>query len=155
MASDAVEIFVREARDYCTFVESASTFPLANRLNIARMRLLMLYTAALSLPAIEPGEIDAGPSPDVPKDWPGFGEKDFYWEVFDPYEQAEPVAGSLSDDLLDIYRDLQRGLALWDAAHRQYALWEWRFHRDVHWGDHAVDALRALHRACHPSTGDA
>jgi hypothetical protein len=26
--------------------------------------------------------------------------------------------------------------------------WEWRFHFDVHWGDHAVDALRALHRAC-------
>jgi aryl-alcohol dehydrogenase-like predicted oxidoreductase len=24
------------------------------------------------------------------------------------------------------------------------AVWEWRFHFDVHWGDHAVDALRAL-----------
>jgi hypothetical protein len=29
-------------------------------------------------------------------------------------------------------------------------VWEWRFHFDVHWGEHAVDALRALHRACGP-----
>ena len=25
---------------------------------------------------------------------------------------------------------------------------EWRLAFDSHWGDHAVDALRALHRAC-------
>jgi hypothetical protein len=31
---------------------------------------------------------------------------------------------------------------------REAAIWEWRFHFEWHWGDHAIDALRALHRAC-------
>jgi hypothetical protein len=86
----------------------------------------------------------------VPTDWPGFEDKDFYWEVFDPYDHDDnqPVAGSLADDALDVYRDIRRGLALWDASRTRNAIWEWRFHFDVHWGDHATDALRALHRAC-------
>ncbi len=71
-----------------------------------------------------------------------------YWEVFDPYVNEPAVAGSLDDDVLDVYRDLHRGLDLWDsAAPRAAAIWEWRFSFDMHWGDHAVDAIRALQRA--------
>jgi Domain of unknown function (DUF5063) len=103
----------------------------------AREHLLGLYT-------------DAGASPERPVGWPGFHEKDIYWEVSDPYEASEPVCGSLTDDLLDVYADVRRGLDLWDGSHQQAAIWEWRFHFDIHWGDHAVDALRALHRACNP-----
>lgn len=76
------------------------------------------------------------------------GDKDLYWEVFDPYVEANPVAGSLAEDVLDVYRDIRRGLTLWDASQMQNAIWEWRFGFDAHWGDHAIDALRALHRAC-------
>jgi hypothetical protein len=68
--------------------------------------------------------------------------------MFDPYELDQPVAGSLSDDLLDVYRDVRRGLALWESRRDADAVWEWKFHFDAHWGAHAVDALRALHRAC-------
>ena len=150
MSVGAVDIFVREARIYCSFVETASGLPLADRLRTARARLLSLYSAALLLPSVEPDDSDASPSPDLPAGWAGFEDTDIYWEVFDPYEHEdkEPVAGSLSDDVLDIYRDIRRGLTLWDASQTQNAIWEWRFHFDVHWGDHAVDALRALHRAC-------
>lgn len=150
MSTVEVDIFMREARAYCEFVETASRLSLARRLQTARERLLSLYSAALSLPSVEPTDTDASPSGDVPSDWPGFEDKDFYWEMFDPYDHDEkqPVAGSLADDVLDVYRDVQRGLALWDASQMQNAIWEWRFHFEVHWGDHAIDALRALHRAC-------
>src|SRR5262249_33758189 len=115
----------------------------------ARRLLLRLYEAATSLPLSEPGDHEASAEPLRPKSWPGFDHLDGYWEVFDPYEQDEPVAASLSDDLLDIYADLKRGLALLDSnAVEASAVWEWRFHFDVHWGAHAIDALRALHRAC-------
>jgi Domain of unknown function (DUF5063) len=74
------------------------------------------------------------------------------------YDEGATVAGSLSDDLLDVYGDLQRGLVLWDKGGatksnklRIAAIWEWRFHFEIHWGDHAIDALRALHRACNRS----
>ena len=102
-----------------------------------------------------PDGVEAGPTGEPPKGWPGFEKFDGYWEVFDPYEEGAPVGGSLSDDLLDVYGDLRRGLALWEQGGvtkrgelRIAAIWEWRFQFEIHWGDHAIDALRALHRAC-------
>ena len=81
--------------------------------------------------------------------WYGFEPFDSYSEVFDPYdrEDHEPVVGSLSDDLLDVYRDIRGGLWSWETDATANAIWEWRFSFDTHWGDHAADALRALHRA--------
>ena len=142
--------FVLQARQFCDFVANCSALPLTGRLAAARIRLLELYRAGAALPSVEPpAGIEAGPSPDSPKGWAGFERFDVYWEVFDPYEEDEPVAGSLSDDILDVYKDVRRGLTLWDKdVPRSAALWEWRFHFDSHWGDHAVDALRALHRSC-------
>jgi hypothetical protein len=110
---------------------------------------LDLYTAAVELPHVEPPSGSAEPpSPEPPEGWAGFEKLDIYWEVFDPYELAEPVAGSLSDDILDVYRDVLRGLRQWEGGDYAAAVWGWRFSFESHWGDHAVDALRALHRAC-------
>lgn len=154
--SPEVAAFVDQARQFCDFVDKASECSLDKRLVAARQRLLELYEAGSKLPQLEPPDgVDAGPTREPPKGWPGFEQFDGYWEVFDPYEEAAPVGGSLSDDLLDVYGDLQRGLALWDQGGvtkrdelRIAAIWEWRFHFEIHWGDHAIDALRALHRAC-------
>jgi hypothetical protein len=70
----------------------------------------------------------------------------FYREVFDPW--AEPtvgeVTGDIIDDLGDIYRDLRRGLVHWQDGNLADALWEWRFNFQIHWGEHATSALRAL-----------
>ena len=148
----ALDPFVAEVRTYCDFMHRAAAMSLAERLSAARERLLALYTAALLLPVNpEAGDFHAGSNHERPPDWQGFEEKEHYWEVFDPYELTEPVCGSLSDDLLDVYYDVQRGLALWDGGHAREAIWEWRFHFEIHWGDHAIDALRALHRACNPN----
>lgn len=142
--------FVDQARQFCDFVEKASDYRLLPRLSGARQRLLELYRTGSALPQVEPPEgIDAGPNPKKPKSWVGFDKFEFYWEVFDPFVDEAPVTGSLSDDLLDVYFDLRRGLDLWDKdVPKAAAIWEWRFHFDAHWGDHAIDALRALHRAC-------
>jgi hypothetical protein len=153
--SPEVCAFVDQARQFCDFIEKANEWPRGERLSGVRSRLLALYEAGTSLPDVEPPDgFDAGPSPDPPKSWRGFDDFDVYWGVFDPYQESAPVAGSLTDDLLDVYRDVRRGLALWDSrAPRAAAIWEWLFHFDVHWGDHAVDALRALHRACRAERG--
>lgn len=145
----AVAVFVDQARQFCDFVEKASEYSLDKRLICARQRLLELYETGFALPHVNAPDIEEGASPQRPRSWPGFGKFETYWEVFDPYEDTAPVAGSLSDDVLDVYGDLQRGLALWDKeSARTAAIWDWRFHFDNHWGDHAIDALRALHRAC-------
>jgi hypothetical protein len=145
----AVTTYVQKATEFCTFIPQAAMLPLGDRMSVARRHLLALYTAALSLPSVEPTDAaEPARSPEAPSDWRGFEKHETYWEVFDPYELADPVAGSLSDDLLDVYRDVRRGLALWEARQHANAIWEWRFFFESHWGDHAVDALRALHRAC-------
>lgn len=149
--------FVEQVRRFCQFVEQAHTDPLSERLTKARVRLLELYRAGLSLPDVEPpDDVEADRRLEQPKAWPGFEGFELYWEVFDPYEEDRPVGGSLSDDVLDVYRDVHRGLNLWEQdVPKTAALWEWRFHRDIHWGDHAIDALRALHRACNRAESNA
>jgi hypothetical protein len=116
--------------------EARNRADLACRFRLTRARV---YTAALSLPSVEPTE-DAKPgrSPEPPSNWQGFDEFENYWEAFDRYKLDEAVAGSLSDDLLDVYRDVRRGLAFWESGHDASAIWEWRFSFESHWGDHAV-----------------
>jgi len=144
--------FVKAARRFCEFVESAASIAdIAERLVAARRVLAGLVAEGATLPETEPTSDMDWDAQSAPRDWPGFGPYDVYWEIFDPYVDEERVAGSLSDDFLDIYRDLSRGLMAFDAGQREDALWEWRFHFDCHWGDHAVDALRALQRACSAS----
>ena len=142
--------FALQAKQFCKILEGSSELPLDERLRSVRDLLVALYAAGCALPRdVAADEIEAGPNPPPPAGWPGFERFELYWMVFDPYADEAPVAGELSDDLLDIYYDLTRGLALWRSpATRAAALWEWRFHFDVHWSAHAVQALNALHRAC-------
>src|SRR5262245_60936171 len=109
MSTTDVAAFANHARDYCAFVERAETFPLPERIRRAQQCLLEIYRAALELPPGDAHDTDEPEGLRRPVDWCGFGQLDPYWEVFDPYEQDEPVGASLSDDLLDVYCDLQRG----------------------------------------------
>jgi hypothetical protein len=145
-----VTAFVAAARAYCTYVETGAALSLTERLAQAREHLLVLYRAGTRLPEVEPPDgDDPEPSAPPPTSWPGLDEHDLYWEVFDPYQEENLVCTTLSDDILDVYRDVGDGLRLWDSDRpREAAIWEWRFHFEWHWGDHAIDALRALHRAC-------
>jgi hypothetical protein len=122
---------------------------------VALRRVSSLYTAALDLPL----PFTHGMSEDVSAVEPPSGSEDVvaaraseiplqvYWEVFDPIATPceEPVAGSIVDDLGDIYRDVARGLVLFESGDRDHALWEWAFNFRIHWGEHATGAVRALH----------
>ncbi|MBW8825068.1 MAG: DUF5063 domain-containing protein [Acidobacteria bacterium] len=144
-----IQAFRPVAERFCTLVESERA-PLRAILASA----VALIAAALELPDIEPSEADYDDPDDLDDDCrlvaTRIGEAvrghDPYWEVFDPRLMDEPVAGSLIDDLSDIYRDLRRGLAIASAGFAPDALWEWRFSFESHWGNHAVDAIRVLHR---------
>ena len=143
--------FATQARRFCDFIEEAAGMYLPARLRAARQRLSALYDAGLGLPRAPPTTAEGSPRSALGSDgWPGFGEHDLYWEVFDPYVDEDPTAGDLSDDFLDLLHDLQAGLAAWDAnpARPADAIFEWRTSFETHWGNHAASALRALHRAC-------
>ena len=123
-----VVAFVLQVDTFCDFVERASTLSMLERLVTARTRLLELYRVGLALPSVEPETGDAPPERSArPERWVGFAEHDTYAEIFDPYVDDPPVVGSLSDDLLDVYGDMVRGLDLWKHGQRTNAVWEWRF----------------------------
>jgi hypothetical protein len=71
----------------------------------------------------------------------------YYSEVFNPLliPAEEPVTGDLADDIADIHEDIRRGLDLLDAGYTEHAVWEWIFHMQHHWGEHATSAIRVLH----------
>jgi hypothetical protein len=86
VTSSSIQRFVERAESFRRFMEEASSLSLPDRLRRAQAELLALYQAALDLPDVEPGEEAEGATASV-TDWPGMGEVDGYWEVFDPYEQ--------------------------------------------------------------------
>lgn len=155
MSSDSRQLddFAQEARSFCRWATGADGTPM--NAPAALRRVSSLYVAALSLPlpfahgmsegvaevALPPGleGVVAARASEIPLQ--------IYWEVFDPIAtpSEEPVAGSIVDDLNDIYRDVARGLVLFEAGDRDEALWEWAFHFRIHWGQHVTGALRALH----------
>ena len=121
------ERFYRCAKIFCDFVDAhrmikESDYP--SWLN----QLANLYQNALELdfPASYPDtnhiDIDIQLSSD---------SSDVYWEVFTPLILDEPVAGSLADDIHDIYIEIKRGLIL-TQTNTDAALWEWKWGFDNH-----------------------
>ena len=90
------------------------------------------------------------------------GEDCFYWEVFDPtyfetkeansnltITDKEPTQGWLVDDFADIYKDLKIELIKIETIGTdeaiEDALWQLKWSFTNHWGQHCINALRALH----------
>lgn len=146
----AAEVFTRVAQQFCELVEqlpSDANDEFLTRLSIA---LAELIAAGLSLPDVAPPTATIPTNPqidhaaDVVRDKLRLivGDRDLYWTV-DPKTKEAPVRASLSDDLADVYRDLQEGLMMQEkGAEPAEILWTWRFSFDSHWGRHATDALR-------------
>ncbi len=153
--NDRVAEFVAEARRYCALIDAED-----NSRNSAFEKeclavLLRLYQQILLLPNVDPDE------PELPdriphEEWQAIRERiagrtehDLYWEVFEVFAETkpDPIYGSISDDLADIWRDLKMGLSTFDSGKPnciEHAVWHWRFSFGSHWGHPAADAIRAL-----------
>jgi hypothetical protein len=147
------ERFSVEARCFIGWADgSASPEPLTAAVGLRRV--VALYAAALQLP--QPwSERVSHQRDDAPALAQGLAAVrgraaaiplQHYSEIFSPLvPQDEPVVGDLADDLVEIYRDIAAGLHWLDAGRVDDALWEWGFNFQVHWGEHASSAIRALH----------
>lgn len=151
---DAVEQFAAEATAFQRWaLHGTDRGELAAR--EALVRITRLYLAALHLPPAWSEEVaDQADAERVgAEEWgavfaaAGRLPAESYGAVFDPLlvPPEEPVVGSLSDDIADIYRDVVSGLREYEAGRRASAIWEWGFGLRHHWGDHATGAIRALH----------
>lgn len=145
--SRQVQQFADAAEAFCSWAEEGIEDQGGQVLN-ALVLLSNLYQCALALPEFF-GEQDP---PDVPdQEWKKvfarFGSMPFnyYSQCFDPHEvPGEPSVADLADDLSDIWRDLKKGLILFQAGNMNAACWHWRTSFWSHWGQHATGALYAL-----------
>lgn len=136
--------FYRLAKDFCQYVQE-------NEISCAAIdalisALMKLYISALELPDMQPDTGEAENAPEkisikISRDLPTL-----YWEVFDPLVNETPVCVDLYDDLSDIVRDLKDGISAYEHGRIGDAVFNWRFGVMTHWGDHTVNAIRALHR---------
>ena len=157
LAAGPASRFSQAARQFTALIESRRSDSPAAWLASVHTQLAELYAAAVALPQVEP-DTEAANGREISHDqWTKLfkelgallGRWNLYWDVYDPYDQAthDPVAGSLADDLADIYRDVRDGLSLEEtdgASHPNDVLWRWRFDFESHWAAHASGALRAL-----------
>ena len=151
---DSVDQFAAEARRFREWALNGSD-QAEWAARGALIRLTNLYAAALELPPAWTEELA-----DQPKA-KSVGEDecravtvacrrlpfDLYGEVFDtlPVPPEQPVVGSLTDDITDIYRDVVTGLREYESGRRAQAVWKWGSGLQQHWGEHATGAIRALH----------
>ena len=142
---DIIKDFYELADVYCRFV-TEKEIAIAD-IPVLMELLMKLYMSAVSLPEIAPESIDLSPSNDADVMQAVFEEQipTFYWEVFNPFESDDPVCFNLAEDLSDIAADLQLGMREFEVGKTGNAIFEWKFGLNNHWGDHVVNALRALH----------
>lgn len=146
MKNKVVEDFFHSAVNYCNIIDNFDSNKVHNNLKTLLVALVDLYSKALYLPEVEL-ENDEVTEVDISVPQINFNQYDYYWEVFNPYDLEEPVGASLSDDILDIYKDVKKGILLYEKYEHIEGIWEWKFGFEIHWGSHAVDAIRALHSA--------
>ena len=93
-------------------------------------------------------ETDTGPDPDADPLREGLAGLlegvDEYVFVFDPLLPEEPNLGRISDDVAGVALDLAHGLRHHDDGRVAEALWWWQFSYLSSWGQHALQAQRAL-----------
>jgi hypothetical protein len=138
------------ASEYCAWIERTYTPPDLETWLPGILAELIHVTFLLP----DDGEADAGVDGHQPRDYQQIKASlpelpfDFYSEIFDAMEmKAEPVIGSLRDDLADIYREMAEGLYHHEYASPAEAELFWRQSFRYHWGEHATGALRALYCA--------
>jgi hypothetical protein len=149
-ANPALDAFAHAARGFCDWCERSEQA--AQEHARAAAWLCKLCAAALDLPRAENASWQGGP--DIPPlqlssataNLSGFNGW-YYREYFDPHPllDDESVMGDVGDDLLDTYKDIKRGLILFDEGKTGDACWHWAFLHRIHWGRHAVGAIFALH----------
>lgn len=139
-----LQSFYQLASDFCKFLQNE--IQSEGTLNTLISFLMRLYLPAMTLPQPKLEEespqlkqmapVEIRFQADMPTR---------YREVFEPFEENPPIYCDLKDDLADIVRDLQNGIAAYESGLVGRAAFIWRDGSEFHWGNHAAAAIRVLH----------
>jgi hypothetical protein len=147
--------FIEASREFCSFIETKQCDSGELFLVETQALLLNLYSLALHLPAIDS---NSNPAIELNKEKliriRGFISErvpyQYYWQIFDPRIETdkEGVCEDLVDDLADMYIDIKGPLLLFETKAieaQNEAAWQFKWGFQHHWGNHCINALRAIH----------
>ena len=150
--------FIKDARHFCTFMENISTEEPDSFLSKTQTHLQTLYSGGQMLVPVDlkydedfDDILTEEELQDISNNLVYILQKNrTYWVVFDPTNEndTEPVCGDLFDDLIAVYRELKNMLLLYDKgtpAAVEAAIWNVKFNFDIHWSNHCIDCIYALH----------
>lgn len=152
--SAEVSRFAEHAREFVAWCHTDHDGKASKVFKVEALKqLAVLYCAGLNLPKVE-----FKPAPEEPRVTDVQRQVvaqnlsplpfQYYWDICEeaiPDKDNEPGCGDLFDDFQEIYADISSGLWLYDGGHVEAAGFSWRQMFNVHWGNHAVAAMHALH----------
>ena len=145
---EKVELFYKLATEYVSFLRNNEIS--YESIDYLISILMKLYITALELPNIEPDSEDIDYESNKLRINIRIHPKleTMYWQIFDPFNDEDrnnPCCGSLYDDFQSIAEDIHDGINEYVIGRVGNAVFEWHFGVISHWGDHTVNAIRALH----------
>jgi hypothetical protein len=144
--------FLAAGAQFCRRLDDAGGLGAADFRRCLHQDLAGLYAAATSLSYVEPATpelLPEAPGVDLSDEVIGLLDEDFYRSVepsLSTLGQDAELVGSLVDDLSEIAADISQALAARGRVPEADIQWQARFDFLMHWGQHAVDALRVTHR---------
>lgn len=152
--------FTAVANEYCRLLDDPGDMTGLKLLKIEQKLLPLLYYKTLMIPETEPVLEETGEKFVTEEDWGRvnhsilslLGEANDFMEVFDERmnDSEGPVAGSISENLSDIYQDLRNFLVAYNIGTTEImndALWECMENFRLYWGQKLVNTIRAVHYA--------
>ena len=151
--------FAAVAKEYCAFIENATSFKRSQFVKVCNSLLPLIYYKTSLLPQTEP-IYEEGNQKHVTEEYyislnlrlkTFLAEYDAFPEVFDPRisETDEGFSASLAEYLTDVYQDLKDFTMLYQKGQLEEmndALWECQLNFKEYWGIRLANAIRAIHQ---------
>lgn len=157
--SKEVVEFVAVTKEFCDFIETASSMERNDVLQRLQKFIPLIYLKGSLLPSCECEEgltEDTVSEDDYNALYTGIhtlmAEVDEYLEVFDESLQysEQPVVHSISEKICDVYQDLKNFLTEYRTGMPEImseALWQLNNNFELYWGKTCAELLRAVHHA--------
>ena len=150
--------FLEIANHYCSITESHQSNDPIEFLQLIQDDLLKLYSLGRFIPDVDlkiNSDFDFGVTDEsITNPLPFLSHRvpfNYYWTCLDPLDfqtKSEIGCGDLTDDLVDIYKDLKKGILLLEKENlgaKENALFKFKFDYKYHWGEHCIEALNIIH----------
>lgn len=156
--SKATIEFATVAKEYCAFIEGATSFKRSQFIKISHSLLPLLYYKTTLIPQTEPIYEEGNQKHVTEEVYLALrerlkfflGEFDSFSEVFDPRisETDEMFSASIAEYLTDVYQDLKDFTMLYQNGRVEEmndALWECHQNFKDYWGIRLANTIRAFH----------